>query len=488
MTSVQRDQLERDHVRFLSFLAAVSITIFWILPIGSSLWLDETVTYWVARKDLVHAVSTAIRFKQSPGFAVVERGVVASGARSEWLLRLPSLIAMGFACYVMYRIAVRLFGRSAAIAALLVFVMAPNVTFSAGDARPYAIGLLAALTSALFLLRWGDGQRLRDGIACAFAAAIAIYMHYLFALMIVAQFAYLIPRGATARPSRARVLALVAGMLVLISPLTTVLVSLWRDRRGVSVPAPDAWGTLVRAIAPPVLLAGIFLGLSFTALFERWQLRRETADRRALSFAFSLFLFPSIALYVFSRTSGATLFADRYFLLTIPGLALLVGWGLSRIDSRRAQRIALLAVFVLSAISYAKTSHTPEGWREATEAANRASGTQSIPILVHAGLIESNQISWLNDPAKVNYLDAPLTYYPVKGTVITLPYATAPGSIDYLKRIVDGDLLRSRRFVLIAAYQSSFLRTWLDARLAAEGFTSRTLYGTGSVQTVLYEK
>ena len=50
---------EARHLPLLAFLASLSAFCRWIMPIGSSLWLDELVTFWSAYKGIVPALGRA---------------------------------------------------------------------------------------------------------------------------------------------------------------------------------------------------------------------------------------------------------------------------------------------------------------------------------------------------------------------------------------------------------------------------------------------
>ena len=38
----------------------------WLLPLSSSLWLDETLTWWVIKDGAGHAIGRAFTYQQSP--------------------------------------------------------------------------------------------------------------------------------------------------------------------------------------------------------------------------------------------------------------------------------------------------------------------------------------------------------------------------------------------------------------------------------------
>ena len=82
------------HVRWLLMVTAVVIGALWLVPLFSSLWLDELGTYWVVKDGLGDAVHRALTFHgQSPLYYSIVWAARSVGGNSEAVLRLPSLIA-----------------------------------------------------------------------------------------------------------------------------------------------------------------------------------------------------------------------------------------------------------------------------------------------------------------------------------------------------------------------------------------------------------
>ena len=98
------------------------------------------------------------------------------GIHREWLLRMPSLMALLLAAAILFDLARRWFSRRVAIAALVFFCVQPWVVFAAADARPYAFGLLAVVLSTWLMLRWLEMEG--AGYACAYGVVAGLMMHF----------------------------------------------------------------------------------------------------------------------------------------------------------------------------------------------------------------------------------------------------------------------------------------------------------------------
>ena len=63
---------EPGHVRWLAILTAVVIVSLWLMPLSSSLWLDELGTWWVVKDGAGDAIDRALTFHgQSPLYYLI---------------------------------------------------------------------------------------------------------------------------------------------------------------------------------------------------------------------------------------------------------------------------------------------------------------------------------------------------------------------------------------------------------------------------------
>jgi Dolichyl-phosphate-mannose-protein mannosyltransferase len=116
-------------------LLALAIVRLWILPLGTSLWLDETGTFWLI-KDGPRAMLSRISDwpSSSVAYGYIAWVAYALGGAREWVLRLPSVFAVAVAAVFVYQIARRLLDVESAFPAVAVFVCLKWVAFSAGEA------------------------------------------------------------------------------------------------------------------------------------------------------------------------------------------------------------------------------------------------------------------------------------------------------------------------------------------------------------------
>ena len=141
--------------RFLAWLIAACAALLWVLPMHSSLWLDETGTFWIARDRISDTIARAWFWSgQSPFYYLIAWVAVHVGGTSEIILRIPSLLCMGGAAALLVFTGERLIHRQTGLLGALVFVCFEETVFAAADARPYALALLMLVAHMLMLLRW----------------------------------------------------------------------------------------------------------------------------------------------------------------------------------------------------------------------------------------------------------------------------------------------------------------------------------------------
>ncbi|HWB77827.1 MAG TPA: glycosyltransferase family 39 protein [Nannocystaceae bacterium] len=156
----------------------------------ASLWLDETFTVHDARRslaDIVTMQNEAYGGAHHPGgyFLVVKAAMAICGAH-ETCVRLPSVLANAALAAVIVILAARLFGRTAAIAAAIVWPALPYALKYAQQARHYSLlGLVTALALLLAvraLAKDGGAQaERRTFVLLGLTAGLALWVH-LFAV------------------------------------------------------------------------------------------------------------------------------------------------------------------------------------------------------------------------------------------------------------------------------------------------------------------
>jgi hypothetical protein len=146
--------------------------------------------------------------------------------------------------------------------------------------------------------------------------------------------------------------------------------------------------------------------------------------------------------------------------------------------------VIAFAIAVCSILAYGSSAHNIEDWRGAIARANQLIHSSDTPVLIHSALIEANQINWLRDPYKASYLDDPVSYYPMNGRIIPMPFVFDAQAREYLNGVLPR-LLASHQFFVMTRDNLVQSPEWLEGRVEPSGFHVTIVGSFGSV--TLYE-
>jgi hypothetical protein len=470
----------------------------WVPHLPNSLWLDETLTFWVVKDGLADALDRAVHYQPQPAYAAVMWLWTQLFGSSEIALRIPSLLAMLGACVALAKLGASLSGdRETGLIATIVFASSFNAFRESVDARSYALGLLVLLCMALSLLRWLEEGRWRDAWLCGALAALCPHLHLFFALTYPAFALY-----AALRWSRARVSAAQVGIVGLLLGLGALLygpVAIALAEHGGSysfTPTPKV-GALFAVFVwvPPV--AGLLAGLcaaGVVASRAAGEPRDASEGSSAPSLSASLLprevglllaawvLVPLLLLFAVSTLTEISVFLGRYLIPAIPAVSLLYALALRRVAPAPAR---VVAAFVIAIAAFAMHERPEDDFRGAAEAVREFSaGDVLLPILLASGVIEGQDDAWLRDPALADYLNAPTAYYPLGGRVVAVPRKLRgqPIAEEILSPILHG----AERFAAVEWYgNGADILAWLMPRARRGGYHVERR-GFGAVQVAFF--
>jgi len=486
-------------VRILVALAVVVSICLWVIPLRSSFWVDELITFWSAYKGVMPALSRSQFWPgQNMPYSVLAAFVIRVFGTSEIALRLPSVLAAMLTAWLLFRLGEHFLDKEGGAIVAVVFVsLHPVAAEAATNARPYAIGLLLVVASVLQLVRWLEERRLRNLIGFVFATAAIPYFHGLFVTVYFALFAYALYTWRLDRRLRVRDLVIAAALIgILLSPL--VANSIYRHRISSEwsfSTTPDA-SQLVSSFIPPILAGTLFIGVLAGCCACRMAGFTAARIPASANFLFvALFAIPVITLFIVARVSPLKVFVMRYYLPSFVGLALIVGsyirvFAIPRMRMSIALFIALGSIPTYLGLHWSSwiRSANGEDWRAAAESVRAANISPSTPVLIHVGLIETAKIRWGLDIDPDSPLLCPLSKYPVPGRIVLVPYGLNPESIAYLQEVGVQLLKTSPKFVLIDRDYNRNLVNWMRGWSLAQGFQSSTIAESPGVSVFVFSR
>lgn len=495
MTPKNISWLRDREVKYLLLLVAIVFIRFCLMPLGSSLSLDETGTYWVIQGNFQETLSRIAAWPGQPAlFCIVEWGVKQVGGAREVVLRLPSVLAMGGTVVLLFRLGERLFDRLTALIAILVFLCMRPVAYAATDARPYALALLTSIAAMLFLLEWFDRRRSAHGIAYAVFASLTIYLQPVFGVLFLVHAGYALYKLRQGSVSWRELIGLGGLVLLLLIPAIPGFLALGRIAKNFThVPKPQLIEFLNALALPSVcfaMIAGLFPFFGRDVLRFRPVLR----NREDLFFLASWAVVPVLLFFVTSLFLPTKLFAARYMVSSAPALALLFAWAIRAFEPVQLRRLILLILAVTSIGLYGVVTrlwpnHDGNNWRAAMQAVRTAAGGKpGTLVLMQSGFIESNNPLQFFDPASRDMLLAPTVYYPIEADVLPFPDHVNAENLKYLSQLSSSTLEPRGRFLFVTCESGNGLLEGFTGRLDERGFKSTNIADFGEINLTMFER
>jgi hypothetical protein len=444
--------------------AAVIVVHVWFALITSSLWLDETGTWWIVKDGWREAAQRATAWTGvSPLYYLIAWGSSKIFGLSEWSLRIPSLIALSAAIYFLYRIAERIYDRSGAMVAALVFLC--MACFWGVDARPYALGMLGLTASTWGLIRWVEDPRFSASILYIASAALVIHANCILGLGLVAAGVYAIVSVCPNRVRLAQLCGLFVGVGILCLPLIPAMRALYGEYPSHTITSAPNPLDVLKAFVPGSLAgASVLAGSMLALLFGKQFSQPKCSLRQALLIGLWAFL-PPIVLLLLPVVSDLHLFVERYYSSAYPGQALLLGGLVSSFRQgtvRRALLITMTTMTILLQSEIAFRYHGNEDWRGAMHFIAHDIAIDK-PVLFVGPFAEATDFKAIERTDLKDILFAPEAVYGRPGRTIHLPHVF-DAEFPELDRIVRA-LRGSREFYFLNDKPDDKYLVWLSARL-----------------------
>jgi hypothetical protein len=194
-------------------------------------------------------------------------------------------------------------------------------------------------------------------------------------------------------------------------------------------------------------------------------------------------LVPLVFLFSVSMFTDLSVFLGRYLIPAIPAVSILYAIALRRIDGGPARIVAIGVIVLASLVIHERPR---DDFRAAAAAVNEfIAGADSTPVFFASGLIEGEEPKWLADPVLADYLNAPTEYYPINGSLITLPRRLKDHPMT--AAIVRPILSSADRFVVVEWFGNGARATgWFLSRAEKAGYVGDP-HSFGGVRVVFFK-
>jgi mannosyltransferase len=454
------------------------------MPLPSSFWLDEMATVFVARYGPAHwsLADVAPQAWQSVYYPVARISAAWFGS-SEVAYRLPSVLLMAGALFLIARLATRLIHPQAGWFAVFACLTLGGINYEAADARPYAMGMCVAAAAMLCLVRWFDYGSWRDGLLFVLLAALLWRVHLLFWPIYLVFAAYAVAR----KTRRARTVLLFAAAAVLLVPVLIDALALARDASAHAFAPAPRLRDLISSLKL-TLVAGCMAGAWLLARWRGWRGAPKSSVPAAV-LILGWWLCTPVAFFLVSGITVSSLFVPRYLSIALPGAALAATLGAARwVPPDRWRPLGMLlgtvALLWLGHWQQLWPLHHNSDWRAAARAVNAAVGPNRLPVLCPSPFVEAQPPRWRPEYRLPGFLYSHLDVYPIAGQPVLLPYRDYPHATQMLAGIQP-----SGRFLIYGwEPQAHFWRDWLAARPEFTGWSARRLGPFADVDVVMFER
>jgi uncharacterized membrane protein len=332
---------------------------------------DEAFSWKAARAGSVREFLSwdSIDTRQPPlCFLLIRLSMAVVGDESEWVIRLPSLLAGIFCIPLLYALGCLIHSRRLGLMAAALLAVDPNMVDQSQQARMYTLlmmGLLLCLFLAIRLLR---GAGTVNAICLGLAMALSLFANQLalafWGALLLALPLYLwrvegIPPTAMRSEPRFRQAVLACSLAVLLSlPGLRRLFLIVSNEEGASIgpvmAIMEVAGHSLRLYSRSYLLSIPFYFLAFAGLYLLWQRRKAAATLLAcMTFAGGVLLIPFRMKHPFFNPRFA-LVLQPFFWICLPCFVLFTRHRIARTGGQ-----LLIAIF---AICLAFQSYDIESW------------------------------------------------------------------------------------------------------------------------------
>jgi len=500
-------------------LLAVCIGRLWLAPLGSSFWLDEMVTVFVVRHGAAHPSLAAAPQVGRSVYYLLPKAAEALLGFSEISYRVPSILAMGAAVFLISRLAARLIHPQARWFAAFACVALPGLNYEAADARPYALGICAASASFFFLVRWLDFARRRDALLFTLFAGMLWRVHLIFWPLYLVFALYFFLRMARQETSVRWVEGAGAGcaLALILAPVLLDALSLLREARAHVIALVPTLRDLSASLKPALVLSCGAAAWALTAIrplrhvllprteefghgavSRRDRLGRNNANVpvscSSLALILGWWLCHPLCLFAYSRWTGVSVFVPRYLSVALPGASLAAAaaaavWVPDPSWKRAAVFVSIGALLFAGKWRHLWPPHDDSDWRSAARSIVQLSVGPETPVLCPSPFIEGRPPAWRPDYPLPGFLYAHLPVYPIPGRIYLLPFESVPETEPFAAQLVQEKLATAPRFLLYGGARNvNSWRDWLRQRREFGRWRIRELGPFGSVGVIVFEK
>jgi uncharacterized membrane protein len=476
----------------LAALLALCITRLWLMLMPSSLWVDEMATVFVVRRGAADPSLAIVPQVPASLYYWLPRIADHLFGFSEIGYRLPSILAMGIALWLVARLAARLIHPAAGWFAAVCCLALRPLNYFAVDARPYALGICTAVAALWFLIRWLDTASWRNSLLFIGCAALVWWIHLIYWPFYLSLFLYalarLLRRNTPVGWGHAAAVFCLLGLL--LAPVLLQAMSLAREaQKHVIVRLPTRSDFLDSLQVRLIMTCGIWAAILHTVF--RWKDEPKCVPAFSLLLVAGWWLSQPLCLLLFSYATGNSVFVPRYMSLSLPAIALaataVVSYFMPKTYWKPAAAILAVAVLVTKCDWHHLWPIHDSNWRDAARAANQAAIGSDSPVICPSPFIEAQWPVWRPDYPVSDFLYCQLLSYPIHGRICPFPLKSSSEAEHYADTLARTVFPAAGRFMIYGGrWEVDMWRNWFAARPDFANWSNRSLGTFEQVEAVIF--
>jgi 4-amino-4-deoxy-L-arabinose transferase-like glycosyltransferase len=468
---------------------------FWLMPLPSSFWVDEMATAFVVQHGAADPTLAVAPQVPASLYYVLPAAAQWLFGFSEVAYRLPSVLAIAIALFLIGRIAARLIHPGAAWFAVFTCLALRPFNYEAADARPYALATCLACAAIWFLMRWLDDARWLDAVLFVATAALLWRVHLILwplYILFAGYTAWRLIRSETAVSWRA-VFAAFGVLAVLLIPVLMQAMALYGQAAAHVIAPVPALTDLFRSLNLG-LISAFCAAAALLSRWRWWPMVRPLPSNSACGLVLGWWLCQPVCLFAFSSMTHNSVFVPRYLSVALPGAALACTLTVAVFTPPRYWRTLSLFLgcgVLLFVGSWKRVwpPHHNSDWRAAAAALAVRSLGADVPLIAPSPFVEAKEPVWRPDYPVSSFLYCHLLVYPVPGKIYPFPFDSSPQVERYAKRLTAETLSPSDRFVIYGDNPKVlYWQDWFAARPELLSWRARKLGPYGDVSIVIFEK
>lgn len=467
----------------------------WVMPIGSSFWVDEMATQFV----VLHGANdpTLQVAPQVPAsiYYVLPSLIQKWFGFSEIGYRIPSLIAFLAALLLIWKIAARLIHPAAGWLVVFLCLTLRDFNYQADDARPYALATLAVAASLWLLIRWLDRDSWTDAILFIAAAALVWRVHLVLWPVYVLFVIYAAVRVARGDTTVGWIKALAVFSILGACLIPVLIGALALNRQAaehVVVDVPNT-GDLVNQLKMGVVLGACAVA-AVAARMLKWPAATRPIPWESWCLILGWWIGDPLCIFLYSVLTGHSVFLARYMDVALPGVALSGAAAASIFLPAKywKQIAAITGICVLMFVgrwNHLSIAHHGSDWRGAARALDALAFSPEALVICPSPFIEARPPVWTPAYPISSFLYSNLLTYPFRGKRVPFPYEGSAEAGTFAAQLSEQNLANANRFAIYGGQRAvKFWREWFATRPELARMRSRELGDFGDVHVVVFER